>query len=162
MKHWTRIALIGGFLLATGFLKAADWPFQQHKSFWYTDLDKAHQVALKQNKPLLLLFTSKNCLFCRKLEAETLASPTIQKRIREQFVPVLLDLEKNARAARILKIQGVPTTIIITPQADLIGRIEGFVEPKTFETQLAKAQSVHAQLTRIRQTAMQNGQTKKQ
>jgi hypothetical protein len=48
--------------------------------------------------------------------------------IERRFVPVRLDLETGAHAADVLGVSALPTSIVMSPQADLLGRIVGYVD----------------------------------
>ncbi len=52
----------------------------------YFDFKEAQEVALQQNKPLMLDFTGINCVNCRKMEAEVWSNPEVMKRLKEDFV----------------------------------------------------------------------------
>ena len=129
-------------------------PPQKVPARWHTDLLKAHKMAVSTKKPLLLVFGQKSCLYCRKLESVTLANAEVKQMIFRDFVPVKLDLERDAKIARILEIEAVPCTIVLTPEADLVGRIVGFLEPGPYQRQLRKAQQLRARLDRVRQAGL--------
>ena len=135
---------------------SASWaaPPEKPALRWHTDLLKAHKVAVQTKKPLLLIFGQKSCLYCRKLESVTLTNADVQQMIFREFVPVKLDLERDAKVARILEVDAVPCTIVLTPEADLVGRIVGYVEPGPYQRQLRKAQQLRARLDRIRQAGL--------
>jgi thioredoxin-related protein len=94
---------------------------------WITDLKQAQRLAEITGRPILIVFSRPKCEFCRKLDVEVLSHPTIAKYINTTFVPVHLDALRDARAAQILEVQSSPTTVILSPQADLLGTIEGYV-----------------------------------
>ncbi len=156
-NHLTIWATFLATLWMSSVLNAAEpaSPTAPQPPKWYTDLQRAHQAAVRQDKPLLLLFVQKSCLYCRQLEAVTLASEKIQQRLRQDFVPVVLDLDQNKKAAKVLKIEGVPATVILTPRAELLARVEGFVPPEAYNALLVKAASRHAEISRVRQAALQ-------
>lgn len=120
---------------------------------WQANLQAAHKVASTQNKPMLLVFGADWCHFCKKLERETLNSNEIAKYVNEAFVPVHLDVDKDVKVSQILKVSSLPCTIVLSPNADLLGRIEGFHTAAPFYKQLAAAQQKHQVVQR---TALQN------
>ncbi len=96
-------------------------------SDWLHDLQVARRVSAATGRPMLLVFGGPQCVYCRKLENEVLNDPKMADFIRQGFVPVHLDIYKDERAAKILEVKQIPTSIILSPNADLLGSIEGFV-----------------------------------
>jgi len=143
-------AIVAGLIVSTCWAA----PPQKVPARWHTDLLKAHKVAVSTKKPLLLVFGQKSCLYCRKLESVTLANAEVKQMIFRDFVPVKLDLERDAKVARILEVEAVPCTIVLTPEADLVGRIVGYLEPPAYQRQLRKAQQLRARLERVRQAGL--------
>jgi thioredoxin-related protein len=106
---------------------------------WMTDLEKAHHQSLATGKPMLIVFGGPGCQYCKKLDREVLHHATIQKYIQQNFIPVHLDTSKNLREAEILEVTSLPTTYILSPEADLLGSVEGFVSVKQFATVLKQS-----------------------
>ncbi len=99
------------------------------------------------------------CVYCKKLEREVLSHPTIAKYINTAFIAVHLDSEKDQRAVQILEVKSLPTTIILSPEADLLGSVEGFVKVREYASVLQ--QSVAFQRTLRENSAMVLGRAKK-
>ena len=99
---------------------------------WLHDLKGAHREAVATGKPMLVVFSGPKCFYCRKLENEVFTQPTVAKYINTSFVPVHLELDKNREAAEILEVAGMPTSVILSADADLLGSVEGFVNSREF------------------------------
>jgi thioredoxin-related protein len=134
------------------FLRAADSKKAALK--WETDLNKAHELALETNKPMLLVFGAEWCHYCKKLEQTTLTNPELVRYIDANFIAVHIDADEQERVAEILEVKGLPCTIVLSPDADLLGRITGFKQPSAFYEELAKARKLHAPAV---QTASKRG-----
>lgn len=106
---------------------------------WQTNLQAAHRIAVAENKPIMIVFGAEWCGYCKKLEKQTLNSPEVAQYINETFVPVHLDLDKEQRVGEILEIQSLPCTVILSPNADLLGRIDGYFTPAPFQQKLVAA-----------------------
>ncbi len=111
---------------------------QKSKIHWREDLDAAHEEALKTNKPMLLVFDAEWCSFCKKMDQVTLSDPAIITYVNNTFVPVHLSLEDHYRKAEALEVDRVPATVALTPNADLLGRIVGFVNADTYRESLSR------------------------
>ncbi|HWL07696.1 MAG TPA: thioredoxin family protein [Planctomicrobium sp.] len=110
---------------------------------WHNHLPSAHKQAVAENKPILIVFGAEWCGFCTKLEKQTLKSPEVSQTIQEWFVPVHLDFDNDKRIADILEVKSLPCCVVISPGADLLGRIEGFQGPVPFQQKLNSARQLY-------------------
>ncbi len=102
---------------------------------WLHDLKSAHRASVASGRPMLIVFSGPKCFYCRKLESEVFANATVSRYINKAFVPVHLDLGKNrqaAQAAEVLEVNSVPTSVVLSSDADLLGSIEGFVGSREY------------------------------
>ena len=106
---------------------------------WVYDLKSAHRASIASGRPMLIVFSGPKCFYCRKLENEVFAHPTVSRYINRAFVPVHLDLAKNREAADVLEVTSLPTTVILNSDADLLGSIEGFVASREYAEILHRA-----------------------
>ncbi len=110
---------------------------------WQTDLKTAHEMSVELNRPMLIVFDADWCSYCRKMERTTLAEPDVVKQINSKFVPVHLDLDDNGRTAEILEVKRIPCTVALSPRADLLGRLTGFVSRKQYGESLNRVLELH-------------------
>ena len=87
---------------------------------WHHGLKEAHEIALRDNKPILLVFGATWCGPCKKLEKETLAHPELAQYINDNFAAVHLDYDDDIKIAEILEVKSVPAVIVLSPNADLL------------------------------------------
>jgi thioredoxin-related protein len=106
---------------------------------WQTDLEMAHRFSIATGRPMLVVFGAPWCTYCKKLENETMAHPSLVNYINSVFVPVHLDFEKDRRIAQVLEVKSLPTAVILSSEADLLGSIEGFVSPSEFSAVLQQS-----------------------
>lgn len=114
---------------------------------WQPSLKAAHKVAVRENKPILLVWGAEWCRFCHQLESETLAHPALARYINETFVAVHLDYDQDERAREILGVERLPCTIVLTPQAEQLERFEGFHQPADVYQKLSGARQLYLELT---------------
>ncbi len=103
---------------------------------WQTDLKIAHEISLELNRPMLVVFDADWCSYCRKMERTTLAEPKLISQINNDFVPVHLNLDDHGRIAEILEVKRIPCTVALSPRADLLGRLTGYVAFKQYADSL--------------------------
>lgn len=114
---------------------------------WQANLKAAHRLSLEQNKPLMVVFGAEWCTYCKKLEKNTLSNPQLSKYINGTFISIHVDVDEEERVAQILEVKALPCTVILSPHADLLGRIEGFQQPAAFYQKLMAAKKLHLQTT---------------
>ena len=120
---------------------------------WQPDLKTAHEAARKTGKPIFIVFGAEWCTFCKKYENKTLTNPVMVGLVNREFIPVKLDYDKDHETAEILEIQSVPCTVILSPEADLLGKVVGAKEPKDLWESLQDARELQAKVKQARLAA---------
>lgn len=144
MKTQAGIALFMGLFAGVFFHAVHAAPPTARKAInWHSDLKKAHKESLNQNRPMLIVFAADWCDHCRKMDRTTLADPHLITRINNDFIPVRLDIKKDRKIAEILDVERIPSTIFLSPRADLLGRTVGFVGQRQYQETVDKVQIVH-------------------
>lgn len=105
---------------------------------WYTDLDEAKAVAVKENKPLLVDFTGSDwCGYCIKLHGEVFDKPEFEV-FAKNYVLVELDFPnkkpqppeekaKNKATQAKFGVSGFPTVLLIDAKTgEAYGRQSGY------------------------------------
>ena len=118
--------------------------------YWMTDIHAAHRESIRLNRPVLIVFGAEWCHYCTKLEQETFGHPQIARYINETYIPLHLDYDQAKREAKILNITAVPCVVALTPQADLVGRLDGFATPQKVADMLTKAMRLQTQIQQVR------------
>jgi thioredoxin-like negative regulator of GroEL len=116
---------------------AADPPVGGIK--WQTDLHAAHRLSQQTGKPMLFVFGADWCTWCKKLEKTTLTDRELVAYINANFVPIHVDADRDPRVVKILEAEGLPCAVVLSPNADLLGRIEGFRDATAYRTALTTA-----------------------
>lgn len=119
---------------------------------WADSLKDARARSYATGKPILVVFGAEWCGYCRKMEKTTLSQPQMAALINERFVPVHIDLTDQKsqtpakRVASILKVKTLPTSVVLTAEADLLGRITGFQSPARLYEKLTAAEKAGAEI----------------
>ena len=111
---------------------AGDDGVSPQKIKWHKNLKAAHRLSIETGRPMLIVFGATWCHYCHKLERETLADKRLAAVIERDFVPVLLDFDKDARVAKILEVEKLPCSVVLSPEADLLMKSEGFKDYKGY------------------------------
>jgi len=136
-------------ILAGMSADAADPPVPQ-KIKWHRSLKAAHQLATEADKPMLIVFGASWCHYCHKLERETLADKRLVAAIERDFVPVHLDFDRDAKIAKILDVERLPCTVVLSPDADLLVKAEGFKDYKGYVKILQASLEQRATIRQVR------------
>lgn len=115
-----KLLLVFAFLIS-GFIA------QAQELNWHTDMTKATELSLKENKPLLLFFTGSDwCGWCIKLQRDVLKTTEFANWATKNVILVELDFPRskpqdnavkmqNAQLAQTFGIQGYPTVWLVNP-----------------------------------------------
>jgi|GEM_PF-1562686 len=145
------------------FANTASWAQPRHSApsrrpslFSQTSIEKAWQVAARQQQPMLVMFTSEHCRFCKKMLAETYGHPAIEQMLVGRAQTVLAHSDNYAALVKRLGIRGFPTSVLISPRGDVLDLMEGYVPPKDFAKRVSPIFKAHlAQQARQRQAQTQ-------
>jgi hypothetical protein len=66
---------------------------------------------------------------------------------------VQVHYEKDAKVVEILEVQQFPSTVVLSPDADLLGRLVGYASPEDYHTALEKTRRVHKKIESLRQAS---------
>lgn len=100
--------------------------------FTQTSIEKGWSQATRQQQPMLVMFTSDNCKFCKKMLAETYGHPAIYQMLAPNTQTVLAHKDDYDALVKKLGIRGYPSSVLISPKGDVLEFVEGFLPPKEF------------------------------
>ena len=116
---WLALGLIGGEAAAEEIL-------------WRHDTEGAWRQTVGERRPLLVFVTRDHCKHCARMKSETFADPQVRELVRNEFVPLEIDAASDRELIKELQIATFPTTLVISPEADLLDRFKGYVPPAEF------------------------------
>ena len=125
------------------------------KLFSQTSIEKGWQTATQRQQPMPVMFTPDNCRFCKKMLAETYGHPAIEQLLATRTQTVLAHADDYEALVKKLGIRGYPSSVLVSPNGDVLDFMEGFVTPQDFvkrvtpllrpQARQAKAEKVPAQ-----------------
>lgn len=114
-------------ILVIAFLTLTTMSTQAQEGLtWHTDLTKATDISIKENKPLFLFFTGSDwCGWCIRLQKEVFKTPEFVNWAKENVVLVELDFPRkneqteavkmqNAQLQQQLQVRGYPTVWFVS------------------------------------------------
>jgi len=106
------------------------------KIVWHNDVDTAWKVTQEHGRPLLVFVTKDRCFHCVQMKERTYADASVAVTIHRSFVPLVLDGGGNSPLLKDLRVTAYPSTFVISPQAVILDRIDGYVPPEAFASRL--------------------------
>lgn len=97
-----KIIIVALFVLSS-------WSTQAQEGLtWHTDLSKATDISIKENKSLFLFFTGSDwCGWCIRLQKEVFKTPEFIKWAKDNVVLVELDFPRKNNQSEEVKMQNV-------------------------------------------------------
>ena len=106
---------------------------------WHKDVAAATRESKSDAKPLLVKFSTSWCGYCVKMQRETFSDPSVIHRVEQCFVPLAVDGDQHKELARRLGIKSFPTTLIVSPQQEVLKKIVGFRSAEQLRGELQQA-----------------------
>lgn len=99
-------------------------------SDWATRIGPAVAEARQAHKLLLVDLYASWCGWCKELDARVFSTPRFREYARTRFVLLRVDTEDGGEGSELdarFSPDGLPTTLILTPELALAGKVEGFL-----------------------------------
>ena len=126
----TRRDVLGGLaLLARGAARAEGAP----PIAWGRDEEQAFSESRRTGRPVLIEAWAEWCTACKLMDRNTWSDPEVQRRVRERFVPLRLDLTDETLAGSALErrygLEGLPTVLACRSPGAGAPRVTGYLRP---------------------------------
>lgn len=109
---------------------------------WQVNLESARRVAQQRNQMVLIHFWADWCQSCKEMEREVFARPEVVAALETGFVPVRLNVDHFPHTCQQYGVSVLPSDIIITPQGQLVGRIDGKATPPQYLARLGQVAAI--------------------
>lgn len=135
----------------------------------WKNFTQALDAAKASRKKILVDVYTDWCGWCRKMDKDTYADPGVQAYLADHFELAKLDAEskevhgfKDGRfsekeIAAAFQVDGYPTTIFLTPEAEMITSVPGYLAPKTFRAILEYIQTEEYKKTNWQEFSKRRG-----
>ncbi|MFA6138355.1 MAG: thioredoxin family protein [Sulfurimonas sp.] len=102
---------------------------------WINDYEKALFQATQEKKQIYILITSDSCGWCRKFENSTLQNEAVLERLKQSFVLVHVDRDRDTMPAMFKK-ERVPRHYFVTHKGEIIHTFMGYWSSEDFNSLL--------------------------
>ena len=107
---------------------------------WQPAFEDALRAAREENKPVLVVFESKHCTYCKKMDKTTWRDARVQAQIRG-FVPVKVDGDTRTDLLGAYGVQEFPAQLLIRDNGQPFARMDGYGAPDEFAEFLQKSRA---------------------
>jgi uncharacterized protein YyaL (SSP411 family) len=83
-----------------------------------------------EKKTVFLHFTAEWCHYCGVMEKETFKDPAIISSLNENFISIKVDYDRETRTSDFYRVRGLPDTIFVAEDGQIIGRRPGYIPPE--------------------------------
>ncbi len=109
---------------------------------WRTDYAAARKEATEKKLPILIIVSSENCFYCRKMEGNTFSDPLVAAQIAASYIPLKIDANKSPDFTKALRVTVYPTTVLATSSGDIVGFLQGFIAAEQYREHLGKVLAI--------------------
>lgn len=138
---WVWLLVGAGILVIALIYSGLGAPMPPDQIGWRSDLQAASLESQSRRQPMLLYFSASWCPPCKIMKRHTFTDPAIIALLREQWVPVLIDVTNPSPAdetlARLHAVEYLPTLIVVSPEGHVRGRTTGGKTPAQLAAWLA-------------------------
>ncbi|MEM1063027.1 MAG: thioredoxin family protein [Planctomycetota bacterium] len=106
---------------------------------WRTDAFEAVSESRSTGKPIVVMFTAEWCGFCKKMLRETYRDESVARHVADCFVPLIIDADEHAELIKDLGVTAFPTTLIFSPEGDLVSHVRGFKNAEALRAELGQS-----------------------
>jgi thiol:disulfide interchange protein len=102
---------------------------------WQTNMSAAQATAAAEDRPIVVYFWTTWCTYCEDYNREVYADPAVQSEL-DDFVKVAVNLDSDepsaSRLQRTYNVNYPPQHVIVTPDGEVLVRINGYAETSDF------------------------------
>ncbi len=131
-----------GLCLAAGVVCAAMRPAsagtpEPEPISWRSDYAGALEESKASNRLLWIQFTGPWCPNCKRMERDSFPDPEIIQHARESYVPLRLRSDVHEELALGFNLSGLPATIIVAPNREVVAVRQGYLGPDELDSLLS-------------------------
>ncbi|MFH1623828.1 MAG: thioredoxin fold domain-containing protein [Pseudomonadota bacterium] len=98
----------------------------------WLDYKDGMKIALVEKKPIMINFYATWCMACKKMERETLSNTVIRDYLKNNFVNIRVDIDKEEELSSKYRIRGIPATCFLEYTGAPIRHLIGYAPPDKF------------------------------
>lgn len=89
-------------------------------------------LGKSEEKKVFIHFWAKWCTYCVKMKKGTFADPLVADYLNKNFIPVMIEVDKERKITDEYKVRGLPNNWFVTEKGERIANRPGFIPPGKF------------------------------
>jgi thioredoxin-related protein len=85
-----------------------------------------------EGKKVFILFRADWCTYCHAMETETLRDPTVVAFLKERFISVKVDTDREQDVSTMFRVKGLPDCWFFSEDGSVLGHRPGYIPPDVF------------------------------
>lgn len=141
-----RFLLMAGLALAVSSITVAEMPSwkltrleNEPATGWRDTLEDGWRESKATGLPMVIFITSENCVYCDAMEKRTWCDEEIRTQLGGRFIPVRLIAGRNSETLSRVSVKVYPTTLLATPEGEVVAHRKGFQPPDRIRQWLGSA-----------------------
>jgi thiol-disulfide isomerase/thioredoxin len=99
---------------------------------WESDIPGALEIATRENKLVMVEFSTSWCGWCKKLDKDTFKNNRVQSVLNKYFVSVRLDGDENKQLVKQYNVRGYPHIVFMDKKGNVVMQKAGYLPPENF------------------------------
>ena len=95
-----------------------------------------------EKKKVFLHFYADWCGFCRKMAKDTFQDSTVIAYLNENFMPIMVNTDREPETAGNYGVSGLPTTVFLTVMGEPIFSVPGYIPPDSLMPMLKEINGI--------------------
>jgi len=108
---------------------------------WIESAEIAFRDAQQSERPLVVYVGSEDCVHCRRMERDVWSDASVSAVVEGSFVPLALNAQRDAALIKALQVKAYPTTIVLSPQMEVLSGLAGYAPAVRVTRMLQTAQA---------------------
>jgi thioredoxin-related protein len=113
-------------------LAAAHSPSHAARGITWYEYEKGKKKAARSDKKILMYFRTGWCGYCKKMEKQTFKNTKVVSFIKKNFVPVMIDGEKDVKTAAEYGVFSYPAYWFLSPEGAKLRTTKGYIQPDIY------------------------------
>jgi uncharacterized protein YyaL (SSP411 family) len=124
-----RLLALSLILSVAGIASASD-------SIDWRSYEEGMVLSKIEKKTVFLHFYADWCGFCRKMANTTFKDSVLINYLNENFMPIMVNTDREPQTAGNYGVSGLPTTVFLTPMGEPIFSVPGYIGTDTLMSML--------------------------
>jgi len=99
-----------------------------------------------EKKRVFLHFTAAWCYYCGVMDNKTFKDPAVISALNENFIAIKVDYDNERDTSSFYRVQGLPDTIFIAEDGEIVGRRPGYITAQQLKLILESILAMRSQL----------------